>query len=1088
MSTTMRRAVRIGIFAFFVLFSSAIARNVGATTADHIVIAEVQVGGVAARDEFVELYNPTAAAISIEGWQLSKWTGTGARKENLVLEFRAMFTNRYPPPSEGVPAIIPAHGSVLVAPTDSTFGSTADVVYTTQYSLGVDNTVVLYGSEGADGKRVIVDLVGMGTATLREGVTAPNPPASQSIERKPGGTAGNSQDTDDNKEDFLDPATPSPQNSAVPARPPFDGDDTDDGSSDDSSDDSGDDDSSGDGTDDGATPPADTDDGAADDSGSTDDGTGNDSDSSSEDDQADQQQNTSGGASSPLPISYPSYVRINEFVSDPDDGDEWIELINIGDAPVNLASWIIEDGTETRTILNAAIGTGEQRFYVIYKPKGRLNNSGDRIVLRDPNGRAVDAVSYGDWNDGRLDDNAPTASDPASVARVSDGVDTDNDRSDFVRTETPTPGEPNVVASVPQDEAAIPTGSSGTRHGVIVVLNELLPNPVGDDLDGEYIELINLGDTAADLGGWRIADELGTEFMIPTQSLASGATAVFLRRATGIALNNTGGETVRLYKPPAERATSTASYKGEAPEGWSWARRDDGRWTWSIEPTPNAVNLIKTPNHPPDVVVTFPRSASIGEAIVFDGSDSADADSDALTYFWDFGDSQTEADVATTAVGRYVYAASGSYTATFTVTDARGAAVSETARVEVRAAEVPLSNSITTASVGSVGLVDDVPGTLQIVSLLPNPIGSDEAETLVIGNAGSADVSLEGWQLVINGSSERKFELSGLVPARGELTLERRTIGFVLRNAGGMVSLVSPGGAMVDETTYDTARDGERYVQQADGGWVWMKDGAKIVASATTASSSSGTSLQRRVAGAKVTAPTTIALHNLRSVDFGEDISVTGSVTAVPGSVGKQIFYIGEDGAGVQVFFGARAIQALALGDRVRITGEYREANGESRIGIKEASDVELVGGQLMVEPSSVRISDLTADDVGTLVAIEGEAMETRGNIAYVDDSSDEIRVAFSGTDTANALREGDTARIVGIVSATRSGLRLRPRGVSDISAIRRAAESAVVTPSATVPIRRMTEFGILLAAVALVAWPLIRRRFRPVGAAAAAS
>ncbi|MDP3771662.1 MAG: lamin tail domain-containing protein, partial [bacterium] len=428
-----------------------------------------------------------------------------------------------------------------------------------------------------------------------------------------------------------------------------------------------------------------------------------------------------------------------------------MELVNIGPTSVNLADWVIEDGAETRTVLTGAIGIGEQRFAVIAKPKGVLNNSGDRIVLKNPSGNIVDAVSYGEWNDGKASDNAPTAADPASVARVVDGTDSDNDRSDFVRTETPTRGAPNIVSSAPPADEHGASRSSATPQ-VLIVLNELLPNPRGDDRAGEFIEIANLGQQAADLAGWRIRDELGAEYVMSTTdgltAMLAGGFLALPRARTGIALNDTGGETIRLFKPGQERAASVAEYSGSAVEGMAWARASDGRWGWTTAPTSGAANTITSPNRAPDAVVDAPKDVVVGSVVVMDGSDSADPDREALTYLWNFGDEQTEADVATDAIGRYVYARPGTYTAMLTVTDARGAVTTAKHRILVRGAE-----SVATTTAGDSTAVGASSFALRLSEMLPNPIGSDSEEWVEIENVGDVAVALRGWELVVAGSA-----------------------------------------------------------------------------------------------------------------------------------------------------------------------------------------------------------------------------------------------------------------------------------------------------------------------------------------------
>ncbi len=78
-------------------------------------------------------------------------------------------------------------------------------------------------------------------------------------------------------------------------------------------------------------------------------------------------------------------------------------------------------------------------------------------------------------------------------------------------------------------------------------------------------------------------------------------------------------------------------------------------------------------NHPPVAAfVATPRSGAAPLEVAFDGSGSRDADKDALTYVWDFGDGGPPAET-TTPTTSHLYPAIGSFTATLRVRDARNA-------------------------------------------------------------------------------------------------------------------------------------------------------------------------------------------------------------------------------------------------------------------------------------------------------------------------------------------------------------------------------------------------------------------------------
>ncbi|MDP2696012.1 MAG: lamin tail domain-containing protein, partial [bacterium] len=147
-------------------------------------------------------------------------------------------------------------------------------------------------------------------------------------------------------------------------------------------------------------------------------------------------------------------VVINEFVSDPADNEvEWIELYNKTNGEINLTGWWIEEGSKAKTKLAGVISaSGVGRYKVIDKPAGNLNNSGDIIILYDANGKIIDQIAYGNWDDGNTTDNAPAANDPGGTARKFDGYNTFNNLNDFAETSKPTKGVSNIIET--EDEVS----------------------------------------------------------------------------------------------------------------------------------------------------------------------------------------------------------------------------------------------------------------------------------------------------------------------------------------------------------------------------------------------------------------------------------------------------------------------------------------------------------------------------------------------------------------------------------------------------------------------------------------------------------
>jgi hypothetical protein len=169
----------------------------------HLVVSEIVTGGPSASDELIEIHNPTAAPLPLDGLEVIYVSASGA-----TISRRAAW---------GLEAgIVPAHGHLLIANEAGIYAPIADAVYASgMASTGGSVAVRIQGAVTS------IDAVGWGTSTStwREGVAAPAPDAGSSIERLPGGPLGSVADTDDNASDFVVRGLPEPQNLGSPPTP-----------------------------------------------------------------------------------------------------------------------------------------------------------------------------------------------------------------------------------------------------------------------------------------------------------------------------------------------------------------------------------------------------------------------------------------------------------------------------------------------------------------------------------------------------------------------------------------------------------------------------------------------------------------------------------------------------------------------------------------------------------------------------------------------------------------------------------------------------------------------------------------------------
>ncbi|MBD3360125.1 MAG: hypothetical protein GF365_05480 [Candidatus Buchananbacteria bacterium] len=374
----------------------------------------------------------------------------------------------------------------------------------------------------------------------------------------------------------------------------------------------------------------------------------------------------------PIIIS-PGTILINEFVSDPISNEsEWIELYNTNSFAVDLTDWTIEEGSGATINLKETIDS--QSFHIIELSSGKLNNSGDVIILKNNNETMIDTVFYGDWENNS--NNAPAATDPLSTARISDGYNTNNYLNDFAVTQTPTKNESNLI-TLPQNETEDDFDSSPAQedkkekldYKKIIMINEIYPNPLGADSHYEFIELKNIGEQEINLTSWQIQDADKNNYKIKAADFSSTIIKptqyfVITRKISGLALNN-DKETIKLISP-GNKTIQTIKYSEEPElnENASFAIDKIGDWHWTATVTKGQANIINLMNHPPIIEFTCPKKILMNETVTCDASDSYDLENDDLAFNW-----QIENQIYPNPIFTHQFAEKGDYQIQLIISD-----------------------------------------------------------------------------------------------------------------------------------------------------------------------------------------------------------------------------------------------------------------------------------------------------------------------------------------------------------------------------------------------------------------------------------
>ena len=126
----------------------------------------------------------------------------------------------------------------------------------------------------------------------------------------------------------------------------------------------------------------------------------------------------------------------------------------------------------------------------------------------------------------------------------------------------------------------------------MIFISEWLPNPVGPDAAGEFVELYNNGASAVGMHGWFLKNEGGKKFSFMSGSIPARGYLLLKRSVSRLSLRNTDGG-LSLYNS-AGQLVDHAEFQGSAPEGQSFSRVDYGigpeQHFAFVAPTPGATN------------------------------------------------------------------------------------------------------------------------------------------------------------------------------------------------------------------------------------------------------------------------------------------------------------------------------------------------------------------------------------------------------------------------------------------------------------------------------------------------------------------
>lgn len=695
-----------------------------------------------------------------------------------------------------------------------------------------------------------------------------------------------------------------------------------------------------------------------------------------------------------LASSLHAQVIISEVMYDPantDSGHEWVEIYNNSSGSVAIDSnWRFYDisnhtlnliqGTSTLSSNNFAVIADNAAIFLsdhpdfngnVFDSVVNINNSSATIALRSDNG-TVDSDSL------IFDSGWGGSGNNHSLEKIN--LAGNNSRENWQESYQ-VGGTPGALSS----QATPPTDPDPQDYQGLVI-NELLPNPIGDDATGEFIELWNGSNHPIDLKGVSLADKSNTKFVFAdTNVIEAGAYLSLPQSVTDIVLNN-DTDAVSLSAPDQSQIDHT-EYSASK-EGLAWARFSTG-WQYTSQATSGSANVLPE-NHPPVAQYTASTlNAEPKKSILFDARLSNDPDGDELSYFWDFGDGQTSDRKSIS----HKYDDEGDYLILLRVRDSNGLSSEQTFHLTIankQSAESKASVTTSLATPVATSTTESLTRSESIIisEFLPDPIGSDKAEWIELYNSGETSVDLSGWKLddAEGGSKPFIFPVGTKIESQQYQVWSKLASKLALNNGIDSVRLLWPDNEVADSVDYSKSQEGQSYAKDLDSEeWSWTK-------SPTPGAPTPQVLGLAKDLSAEIAIATTTA--------FSQDTAGTieGLVVIPPGVWSRQKLYllIEEEEPLTEVYFYQADFPVLEAGDRIQVVN-FVASDGTlgPKVKISSTADLIKIDRVDLPWPGPTDIADIDETKLGQLVTIQGtvERLSTK-SLAIINEEQNKITVS----------------------------------------------------------------------------------------------
>jgi len=311
---------------------------------------------------------------------------------------------------------------------------------------------------------------------------------------------------------------------------------------------------------------------------------------------------------------------------------------------------------------------------------------------------------------------------------------------------------------------------------------------------------------------------------------------------------------------------------------------------------------------------------------------------------------------------------------------------------------------------------------VELSEIMPYPADASHEEFIEVHNKTDQAFDLSGWQLddAEGGSSSYTITSDIEIAPNGYLSFYHSLTGIFLNNDTDSARLFDPNTELRSTVTYEKGQKDDSYAL-INGAWLW------------TAQSTPGKENQF-VDTAVIKAAANKSVGTPTSTSSAKTV-VSGKVTAWPGILSDQIFYLQADSKGYEIYNYHGDFPEIKQGDLVEVSGIPSTAG---RIKIEAASDVVLRSTSQPDLPKKIAIGEVGADNLDQYVKVQGRVAKTSGDTFYLQDSDSAAQIKIIIREATEIdkppMAVGDDFTVAGIVSVYKNEYRILPFKLEDVT------------------------------------------------------